>query len=270
MYSDLLDDDEKAKLDQLKALIDFGQANFTNLKIAWPRTKRRKRTMLRMVTAIHSHTLSGYILLSSAQTHSAEILLRPILETLINMEYILCGKNNMTLNRFLTMGNTELARKMNGMIQYIQNNPDVKTSMTVQNLQDGIDSRNDENTKFAKQFKYQIQTADISLYDRTVAIDKEFKRLKGKPAKFSKQWRYFTEYTLLSDSVHLGSRGLHDYMIDSPTRVDLVFGGRKDRVIPTIDGFYVHYIDMLRIFNSQFGQPALKDIKGFEKSYKLG
>ncbi len=259
---------DKEKLDKLKDLLDFGHESFSGLKVDWIKIRRRKKTLLRMATAVHAHTDSGYKLLLAGNIHSAEVLLRPILETLINAEYILCGRSNESLNRFLAMSNTSLIKKMNTMLKFIADNPDTKVSLSNVQLLEVIKSRQDENKEFAKLFKYQLKTAEITVADRVIKIDKEYKRL-NKPQGFSKYWRYLTEYTLLSDNVHLSNHGLRYFMKESPTRVDLVFGGNLDNLGHIADGFYVHYLEMLRIMSSQLKLVSFDDIKKFEKNYKL-
>jgi hypothetical protein len=268
MSSPILSIDHQQKLENLKELLDFGHKAFKNLQVDWVRIKRRKKTLLRMATAIHAHTEGGYTLLSAGNIHSAEVLLRPILETLINAEYILCGRSNETLNRFLTMSNTTLIKKLYTMLKFISDNPDTKVSLTNVQLLEAIKSRQDENKEFAKLFKYKFETAEIAVADRVTRIDREYKRLK-KPQAFSKYWRYLTEYTLLSDNVHLSNHGLRYYMKDSPTRVDLVFGGNLDVVGHLVDGFYVHYTEMLRIMSVQLNLVSLSEIKAYERKYKI-
>jgi len=268
MASSHQSDDDKDKLNKLKDLLEFGDKSFRNLKVDWMRIKRRKKTLLRMATAIHAHTDSGHKLLLSGNIHSSEVLLRPILETLINAEYILCGRNNETLNRFLTMSNTALIKKMETMLKFIASNPDTKVSLSNVQLAEVIKGRKDENKEFAKQFNYKFVNAEIGVVDRVIRIDTEYKRLK-KPQGFSRYWRYLTEYTLLSDKMHLSNHGLRYFMKESPTQVDLVFGGNADNVGNLVDAFYVHYTEMLRIMSSQLKLVSFEDIKNFEDNYSL-
>lgn len=263
-----LTDVEKQKLQKLADLIEFGTKTLGNLGIDWPKVKMRKKTILKMAVAIHGHAESVHLLLSHGRTHSAEILSRPILETVINMGYIICGSNNETLNRFVTMDNTELARRMDEIITYKRDNPNVG-SLTEADLVEGRDSRLSENAKYIKRFKYPVSTKFISLEARAMRVDKEYKKIRGKDPKHTKLWLYFTEYSLHSDSVHLGFRGLRPYADEYRNGAVLFPDGRPNEAGHIIDGVFVHYMDMLHFLSGQFHQPSSKEIRTFEKGYSL-
>lgn len=248
-------DEELRKLQDLKDLLQFGLQQFSDVNIGWFQIKKRKQLLFQMFTAVHSQVESISILLETGRTFSVEILLRPVQETLINANYILVGRNNLTVNRFLVGSNHKLMKQITKMITYISNNPHYDTgspALSLQELKKVLLRRDKETREYIRPFRYRIPLKEPSVEERVIAIDKEFVRLRHRQPNTSQQWTYLTQYWLASEQVHLSARGLMNYTGLADDKVVLFLDGDKSDIDKYIVIASAMYLDMLYTINSQF------------------
>lgn len=267
----VLSDEDKSKLNNLKELLEFGINEFKSINVGWYEVRRRKHLLFQMFTAVHSQVESISILLETGRTFSVEILLRPVQETLINANYILIGRNNLTANRFLVGSNTKLIKQINKMVRYKNANPNHDSGapeMNLQALQKTVQKRERENKTYLNRFNYRIPQHETSVEERVIAIDKEYVRLRQNLPSLSQQWMYLTQYWLASEQVHLTARGLMNYTGLSDESVVLFLDGNKEDIKKYIVITSAMYLDMLYIINSQFKKPTKRDLNQWKNKIK--
>ena len=266
-----LSDAETEKLNDLNKLIEFGYGSFSSINTSWLGMKKRKQVLFQMFTAMHSQVLSISLLLGTGRTFSVEILLRSVQETLINANYILIGRNNLTVNRFLVGSNHKLIGQINKMLKYYKNNPEHDSGsplLDLKALKKALLKRENETKAYLRQFSYDIPIKEPSVEERVIAIDKEYIRLRHKTPKVSQQWMYLTQYWLGSEHVHLSARGLLNYAKPTKDNVVLLLDGDKDDIEKCIIITSAMYTDMLYILSDQFKTPKRKDLKYWANKIK--
>ncbi len=246
--------EQKEALADLDALIAFGNAWITKTADNPRRISGlgdRKKLLLSISIAVHSHVDAISHLLKSGRTHSSEVILRGVLEGYINAAYILSANNDSRAADYIF---TETSLKLGNykkMQAYRKEHPNYDTeqgTLSDEDIQRGIDETAEALAEIKRKYP---KVKGVGLKDKVAAIDAKFsQRMKHyRPM----EWSYFHTYYILCKSSHVTFDSLFSLFERDGDALSLYIGGNPKRISLLILGAYVFYLDMLNMFLPRFG-----------------
>ena len=256
--------DQAAALAELDQLIAFGNAKLVNTASNLNRISHlgdRKKLLLTLSLAIHSHVSSVAYLLKDCRVHSSEVLMRSILEGYVNAAYIVSINNDSrAANYMLTEEQTKLGNYYK-MQKYRKDNPKYNTEQSVYTDEDilkgierGISIIDNIKRKYPS-------AASISLKAKIKAIDDKFSQ-HNQPYR-PMEWSYFHTYHILCKSSHVTFDSLFSLFERKDKELAFYMGGNPKRIGLLTLSTYVFYLDMLNMFLPRFGGKS-SDLKQFD------
>jgi hypothetical protein len=271
-FSPKLTDLQKLQLTHLAELVNFGGTRITSRPPSL-KERPRKALILAMMVAIHNYTESIFILLSELRTNSAEALLRPLIESTINLSFIMIGRNERNAVRFILDDNFDRKIIAEKMMLFLLNNPKYKTSLdsmkTVDDWKKFINDREKEIAKIQKRYPYQLKQLP-DLRARAKAYDDEIAPKRKRELKTRLEWWYLTMYWYFSGLTHLTTRGLGSFVsTDAMGNKSINLSGDPssfERIVVTTYGIYFAFI---RIYGLRYKIFTKDELKHFQKNYKM-
>lgn len=252
-----LTETEQKHISDLGELIEEGFKSLGNLNIQWNKIRQRKRILLMIFTGVHYHTKSIRDLLADGRTASAEVIMRTILESSVNAQYVLTGRNNEAVNNFIQDGNARLLEQIDKMLRFRSAHPNADTNaghLTVKKLNDVKTQKTKEINNYKASYQYNFAGKLPSLRLRSQIVDDDFKRLRGVDPKITSEWNYLIVYWLISEHSHASFIALREFVgtNEQGDKVAFFLDGTKkdfDRIAATT---YALYVDLLSLINRQF------------------
>jgi hypothetical protein len=257
--------EEQAKaLTDLDQLISFGNAKLINAASDLNRISRlgdRKKLLLALSLAIHSHVSSIAYLLKDCRVHSSEVLMRSVLEGYVNAAYVVSINNDSrAANYMLTEEQVKLGNYQK-MQKYRKDNPKYNTEQTVYTDEDILEGIKRE-TSIIGSIKHRYPgAASVSLKAKIKAIDDKFSQ-HNQPYR-PMEWSYFHTYHLLCKSSHVTFDSLFSLFERKQTELAFYMGGNPRRIGLLTLSAYVFYLDMLNMFLPRFGGKS-SDLRQFD------
>lgn len=229
--------------------------------------KPKKSILLSMMGAVHSYASGILCLLREARTDAAEVLLRSLVESFINLNYVYLDRKQQNAIKFLM--SDEYDRKALGkrIANYLKNNPDTKSEskeliditqwkLFLKERQKSIDELIDKYPYAEKQLP--------GLRQRAVIVDNFNKKiLKGKQL-LKLEWWYLMIYWLLSTITHLTPRGLNAFFYKDAYGKDVVnVSGKPNNIQRVGVTTFIIYYSFLRLFAIKFNLFKLDRISKF-------
>lgn len=263
-------------LNNLDNLLSFGNALVTSKRVNQGKIRAKKILLFSMFGIVQRISDGILCLLRQSRIGSAEILLRTILETYINLRYIYAVNNQKNAIKFLledTYENIEYGNRMIDFIKHCEENDiNIKGMLSDHNWQGFLDIKNDELVYLRKKYKRYGNKRLPDLRERASIVDREFKKQKGFYSSNSLEWWYLQLYPYFSDLIHANARGLNNlYEKDENGEYFIDITGEKklnDGLIRISVTTYILYLDFLEIYVSQFGIKKPKDFANYKKIAK--
>ncbi len=253
-------------LQKLAELLDFGGSVITSYNFN-QKHRSRKSILIQMVAASHNYSEGIYILLKEARTNSAEALLRPLLENIINCAYIFNGKRFDNLKRFIAEDEFLLLELGPKIQNFLIEHPEVKNYDSEFFSEDwnAFVKNKVKQLKMIQGRRYGLLKRLPDLRERAKQVDLNFERLIKKPPKRRMEYLYLLLYWQLSCLEHLGSRGLNTFSVqDNKGNISINLSGEIDSLERIAIATYSFYYIILETFAKQF---KLYDLRTF-KTYK--
>lgn len=248
-------EEQKKALAELDSLLAFGNSWITKIASDPHHIASlgdRKKLLLSVFIAAHSHVDAISYMLKSYRTHSSEVVLRSILESYVSAAYIVSVNNDSRATDYIL---TEAHKKLENykkMASYREKHPGYNTEQDVypdEEIQAGI-SQAEETIKAIKQ-KYP-NARSVSTREKIAAVDTKFGQ--GKKHYRPIEWSYFHTYHILCTSSHVTFDSLFSLFVqrDGDT-LSFYLGGNPKRVALLTLSAYVFYLDMLNMLLPRFG-----------------
>jgi len=261
----LLSPKQQTLVNELENFLNFGYSKISSGNFTLE--MRSRKTILFMMTGvIQSYSGSVVTLLKNAQTNGAEVLLRPMVETFINLNYIFTGKSEENTLRFIADDEYDRRKLGNKVKGFLEKYPGYKTNFDhMDTPADGaiyIKERNKTlkkiNTVYARRYDKQLKELP-SLLDMAIAVDKDIKTRTGK-LKNSLEWWYITIYWLFSSLTHQTPRGLNSFIKKETVGYTFITDGNLDAVERIAVTAFSLYYEFLRLMAKQFRLFPLKEL----------
>jgi hypothetical protein len=259
-----LTSEQAASLADLDELIAFGNAKLVTTASDLNRISRlgdRKKLLLALSLAIHSHVSSVAYLLKDCRVHSSEVLMRSVLEGYVNAAYIISMNNDSrAANYMLTEEQVKLGNYQK-MQKYRKDNPKYNTEQTVYTDEDILKGIERE-TSIIDNIKHKYpDAAAVSLKAKIKAIDDKFSQ-RNQPYR-PMEWSYFHTYHILCKSSHVTFDSLFSLFERKDKELAFYMGGNPKRIALLTLSAYVFYLDMLNMFLPRFGGKS-SNLKQFD------
>jgi len=257
--------EQQVALADLDKLLAFGNSWINKIASDPHRIARlgdRKKLLLSIFIAAHSHVDAMSYLLKSCRTHSSEVVLRSILEAYVSAAYIVSVNNDSRAADYILTESQKKLENYNKMARYRQQHPDYSTEQdayTDDEIKAGVQQA--EQTILAIKKKYP-NARQVSTRDKLAAVDAKFSQ--GKKHYRPIEWSYFHTYHILSTSSHVTFDSLFSLFVqrDGDT-LSLYLGGNPKRVAVLTLSAFVFYLDMLNMLLTRFGGRP-RDLKEFD------
>ncbi|MDD3687806.1 MAG: DUF5677 domain-containing protein, partial [Bacteroidales bacterium] len=114
-------------INSLAELLNFGGETIQNSNLS-SKQRPRKKALILMFSAVHNYSESIFCLLKESRTHAAEVLLRPIFETYINLQFIYIGRNEKNAVKFLLEESYSKKNLIEKIQQFTEKNLNIDTT----------------------------------------------------------------------------------------------------------------------------------------------
>lgn len=266
----ILSVEQKELVEKLENLLNFGYSKIS-LGNYTLKMRSRKTILFMMTGVIQSYSGSVLTLLKNGQTNGAEVLLRPMVETFINLNYIFTGRSIENTIRFIADDEYDRRRLGKKVKEFLEKYPGYKTNF------DHMDTPNDWSKYIEKRDKalkkinsvyvrrYRKQLKELpSLLDRAIAVDNDIKIRTGK-LKNSLEWWYITIYWLFSSLTHQTPRGLNSFIKKEAVGYTFITDGDLDSIERIAITTFCLYYDFLRFMAKQFKLFPLKQLVPYKE-----
>ena len=259
---------------ELELLLDFGYSKISNghfdLKM-----RSRKTVLFMMTGVVQSYSGAVLSLLKNGQTNGAEVLLRPIVETFINLNYIFIYGSEKNALRFIFEDEYDRRKLGNKIKKFLEKYPTYKTNFDHMDTPADWDKYIKERNKSIKKLntinkrKYGEELKELpSLYDRAVAVDNDNIARTGK-LKNSLEWWYVTMYWLFSGITHITPREMNGFIKREDTGgYTFITDGNLNSVERVAITTFTLYYEFLRLMAKQFKLFPLVELIPFKKVIK--
>ena len=261
-----LSDKQKKVLKDLGELLTFGYSILasTEIKIS----QRLKRVMLFHImgtTQSYAEAVLKLIRPENIYDKSAEVLMRSLIESFINLNYMYCGRDEKNVRNFIMDEIAEKIKFSNRYKNFLTRHPSwtiefghIKTITDWQAFDSNLTKQID---KISKRYKQNFKS--LNLIDRAIAIDKHLES-GGKLTKSnSLEYYYVTYYSYFSDVAHLGGNGLSRFFNQDEWKFD-IDGKPEDMERVALITYQLYYV-ILRFFAKKFGVYDKNKFSKYEK-----
>lgn len=243
-----LTDYHASLIDDFQELLEFGQ-DIYDLANNKP-TKTKKRIFLMHAMAATQHCSGAILKLTKPPNiydQASEILIRTLIENLINTTYIFSIRGNKNLENFALNSDISfksfLKKYVALMKKYPQWNIKLLNQYSINDLEKKAKELNQEIALYKqKGFK------ENTLIDRVIIIDKELSRQKILNQNNSLEYYYIQFYKYYSDPSHLSIDGLSRFKKDNSFYINGKLND-LDRIIPIAHSLY---FETLKLFAQKF------------------
>lgn len=262
-----LNDEQKTLLSELKKLLDFGYDKFSKKEYSM-KMRPRKTILFSMMGAMHNYAEGIHYLLLEARTNSAEVLFRPMLETLINLAYVYVGRNESKAVIFLLDDLYDKKKTAGKFRRFIKAHPRFKTSFgkmeSAEDWDNFISDREKEIEKITKHYRYATRGLP-NLRQRAEIYDKSREPKYKRELKNRLEWWYLTAYWYFSNLTHLGPTGLDSFFSKNPNgQLFVDVSGKPEDIKRIAIITYATYYQFLWSFNKNFKVVNSEELKEFK------
>lgn len=248
-----LTDDEVASINDIDELLEISHKALAKID-DWPKISTRNQVLLMIFAAGTNHVKSVNLLLGRARTASAEIILRSLFESFVNMKFIFLNEAE-NAHKYILDADLAVKEQARKMLKYRKKNPhrsDQVGNLTDMRLHEMIHKRQEMIGQYVVKHSLSVKNREglPSVFKRLVAIDDSGTDSDGD----SFQWMYLTAYWLLSEQAHVSYAALKEFVgtNDDNSRVAFMLDGTKGGFDRVSDVTYALYVDMLTIVNANF------------------
>lgn len=271
----VLSDRQLILVEELQKLLDFGYLKVSKGNFDLKRMRSRKSLLFMMTGVVQSYSGSILSLLKNGQTNGAEVLLRPIVETFINLNYIFIFRSERNALRFIFDDEYDRRKLGNKIKKFLENHSSYKTNFdhmeTPADWEKYIKERNKALKKLntINKRKYHEELKELpSLYDRAVAVDKDTLTRTGK-LKNSLEWWYITMYWLFSGITHVTPRGMNSFIKKEDNGgYTFITDGKLESVERIAVTTFSLYYQFLRLMAKQFKLFPLSELTPFKEFFR--
>lgn len=256
--------EQEASLADLEQLLTFGNIKIVGAVSDLNRISRlgdRKKLLLTLSLAIHSHVSSIAYLLKDCRVHSSEVLMRSVLEGYVNAAYIVSANNDSRAANYMLTEEQVKLENYRKMQKYRADHLEYNTEQAIytdENILEGI--KHESSIIASIKHKYP-NAVTVSLKTKIKAIDDKFSQ-RNRPYR-PMEWSYFHTYHILCKSSHVTFDSLFSLFERKDKELVFYMGGNPKRITLLTLSAYVFYLDMLNMFLPRFGGKS-SDLKSFE------
>lgn len=244
--------------EKLEELLKYGWQTMNTIDINISKQKPRTILVFSFMGAIQSYSNASLSLLKTKKYLQAEIYMRPLTESYINMRYIFSDRTQKHSKQFLVKGYYDNLDWMEKIVKFLKKYP---------NFEAGILRNEDWETHIRNtqsQLAKQIKKGRIP--SKQLCDLRERAKICDKSQKPQTEWLYLSTQKYFSDGIHLNSNGLSNFLRSSANG-DYIFTidgdeSEKERIEPTI---FSLYFDSLYLFLKYFKIRKLKELYVFRK-----
>lgn len=264
-----LTDKQKQLLQDLTEILEFGYTELS--KRSYPlKLRPRKTILISMMAAMQNYAEGILCLLKEGRTNSAELVVRSMVESFINLAYIYVGRNERNAVIFLLDDVHDRKRLGERIKKFLTDFPSYKTSFdsmkTPEEWDNFIAERLKEISQIGKKYPYTL-TQLPDLRQRAQAHDRIQERKHKRELKTRLEWWYLTMYWYFSTLSHLGIRGLNTFFDVQNGQVYINASGRPEDMERIIVASYSIYYQFLRTFAKQFNLFDLKLLEKYKNTF---
>lgn len=251
--------EETLMLDKLEELLSFGAEKLSKIHTT-SITVLRLHLLMEMVGAVHNYSEAIVLLIRGGKKEAAIVILRSLVETLINVQYVLSDSSEIHAAEFVLDDEYDRKRFMTKLKAFAENNPKyqnlVQSYMSQQSPDDFITER--ANTIAQEESK---QKRKIKLPKRLEERAKVADTAIGNP---SLEFMYLTIYWYFSTYAHLTARGLNNFIDQTDNRNTFIIGTNTRDIRNLLISTFAVYLGFLGEANKYFGLPSNEELKDFE------
>lgn len=270
---------EDKLLEQLNEILLYGERKLLELKLS--PIKPKKYILLGTMGAVQSYTTAILRLMSSELIldKAAQVIFRSLIESYINLNYIFSDKTNSNAIKFISESEREkidFAKKHKNLwLRY------PKWKLEFGNIKSAGEwdqfILDKEKIIYFLEKKYKLQSSKlVSLLDRAISFDTQYKTNKKVPIEVSKrrlqrksmEKYYLLFYKYFSQLAHLTMPGLERFIkFDFENSIILLeIYGKRSEINSIVSVTYIIYMTILAHFLKQF---KMYDAQEFEKFKNL-
>lgn len=255
---------QKNLLSKFHALLVYGDSKLRATELNYKKLRSKKQVLYFMMGAIQSYTESIFRLVQPPNIYdkAAEVLMRPLIETLINLNYVYASRTQQNALSFMIYSTKDqiafAKRHKKFMQQHASWNLEFGHIKTPEDWDKFLSNKKKEIKLYERYFKKSFSNKFPSIRKRAEMAD-NYLRSKGKlTEKKSLEKYYVLYYQYFSQIAHLTMPGLERFMsYDENNRLRMDLDGKPNDIDRVVSVTYIIYFVILRFF--------LKEYKIFNK-----
>lgn len=264
----MLTEKQQKVLKELEELLEFGFTKISGIEVHLLKMRLKKGLVYFMTGAVHSYSDAILRLIREGKTAAANVILRSLIESYINLNYILLGRSELNALRFIIEDSVNRRKLGKDIKSFLEKNPSFETSMG--RVMDDpkawdrfIKERQDEIDFVKRKRKLKRLRNLPDLKQRAIEVDK----VVGKPTL---EWWYLTIYWLFSHYSHLKARGLNAFLVKRRDASGYLFNlnGNLEDIEKIVVTTYAIYISFLMEMSKRFGVPTAVELKPYKQIFK--
>lgn len=267
-------DQSQILLDNFQKILYYGNHKIDTVRLERLKVRLKKHVLYFMMCAVQSYSESIHKLISPPRIYdkAAEVLMRSLVETFINLNYINACKTQKNALIFIVDSINERIDFAHKYKSFMSKYPNWNIPFgTIKNPNDWdgfIKQKEKEISDGQKKFKVKLPKKLPDVRARAVIFDEYLKSHKKLTRRKSLEYYYVAYYKYFSQIAHLTMPGLERFLAEDNNGLHLNIDGKPEDIDRVARVSYQLYFVVLRFFLKQFAVYDKSEFVEFENYSK--